>query len=250
MAITATTQFANPDPGIKFTTQQDEIDLLNSLVTTTIDTDVNTFVYGSTTPAVEDQDKPWFRLNASGTPDSIYIYANGFWVKMPPSPGAEWGLYFGNPVVDFDGDGRGLKGVGPVAKTYYGWQLMNGKNGVANWSDRFIIGGRMDNVGITGYSGAWRTNVTGSPLVVGGVTEITLDENTTYQPAENAILSAKYSADGNAQGGSLWGDTNGSSDFDVKAAVAGNTTPDSISVVNPFYAAAYIQFVGYDIPGY
>lgn len=37
--------------------------------------------FGSTTPAAADQSKPWFRTNADGTPDGLYTYSGGYWLK-------------------------------------------------------------------------------------------------------------------------------------------------------------------------
>ena len=37
--------------------------------------------FGSTTPAAEDQDKPWVRTLVDGSPDRLYIYFNGNWVS-------------------------------------------------------------------------------------------------------------------------------------------------------------------------
>lgn len=41
---------------------------------------LNVFNYGSSTPAPADQDKPWRRLNADGTPDKWYDYSGGGWI--------------------------------------------------------------------------------------------------------------------------------------------------------------------------
>lgn len=44
--------------------------------------------FGSTTPVAEDQDKPWFRTNADGTPDKFYSYSSGNWLALHPiAPG-------------------------------------------------------------------------------------------------------------------------------------------------------------------
>lgn len=250
MAIPVTVSFANPDPGIKFTTQQDEIDLLNNLVTAEIAEDITPYIKGSTTPAVEDQDKVWYRLNANGGPNGTYTFYKGLWVRIPPIPANKISIYYGDPTVDFDGTGKGVAGAGPVAQDYMGWALANGNNGTANFSDRFLIGARMDNVGITGWDAGtqtWRTNIGGLSQASGGAATITTDVNTTYRSARAAAKSAKYSASGNVQGGALWGDPNGSTDFNILEADVGNVTPLPISVVNPFYAVAFIGFIGYDV---
>lgn len=42
-------------------------------------------IISETTPGVDDQDKPWLKLNADGTPDRIYRYANGYWLSKHPA---------------------------------------------------------------------------------------------------------------------------------------------------------------------
>lgn len=50
----------------------------------TLELDGQTFFnFGSSTPSVDDQDKPWLRLNAfSGYPQGTYAYTNGAWTKF------------------------------------------------------------------------------------------------------------------------------------------------------------------------
>ena len=249
MSISAVTSIASIDPTVKFTTPQAYIDQLNNLVTTTIDDTITPYILGSATPGVDDQDKVWHRTDSAGRFLGTYIFYNGFWVLPAPPLGARIGMWSGDPTDAsmWDANGKGLPGAGPIANDTYGWQIANGHNGTANLSDQFIIGARMDNVGITGWDAGtqlWRTNVTGAPLTQGGVAEITTDATNTYRPATNAITSAKYSADGNVQGGALWGDVNGSTDFTIQAADAGQLAPDAISTVPPFYALAFIAYIG------
>lgn len=244
MSISAPVTFDSPDPTLKFTTISALITLLNQLANNVVLPDLNVYVISSTVPGVNDQGKAWVRLDVSGSPQGTYVYKGGFWIREPPTIGGRVAFYIGNPTVDFDDTGKGLKGPGPVAADAYGWALMNGNNGTANLSDKFVVAGRMDNVGITGYSGGWRTNVTGAPLGTGGAAEVTLTSDQVPITAKNAIKSAKYSADGNVQGGALWGDPNGSTDFEILAADAGNDAPDPVPTVPPFYAFALIQFIG------
>lgn len=41
---------------------------------------------GSSTPAAEDRDKPWFRTNSDGTDDGVWTFYNGFWIQKHPLP--------------------------------------------------------------------------------------------------------------------------------------------------------------------
>lgn len=52
--------------------------------------------YGSPTPDVDQQQFPWFRLNSDGTPDALYSYYNGNWVRAHPVPPQDAGLVFYN----------------------------------------------------------------------------------------------------------------------------------------------------------
>lgn len=70
----------------------------------------STFNFGPTTPAPDDQDKPWFRTNADGTPDRLYVYSGGSWVAKHAIPaGAVW-LYEGSEgsIPTFDGGEAGV----------------------------------------------------------------------------------------------------------------------------------------------
>jgi hypothetical protein len=253
MSIEVDTSFGNPDPALKFTTLQNLVTLLNQLVSSTIATVLTPYVLSSSTPSVQDQDKIWHRLDMAGRYVGVYKFYAGLWVPPTPPPGSRIGLFAGDPTTNFDATGKGLPGPGPVAMDYWGWALNNGQNGTANLSDRFIICARVDNSGITGWDSGtqlWRTNITGAPLTEGGSATITLDAATTFQPATTATTAAHYMADGNTRdaGGGMWGHDAGDgtgAPFDLIPADPGNTAPDPISVVNPFYAVAYISWIGY-----
>lgn len=244
MSIPAVTNFADADPDAKLTTLQALIVVLRGLVSTVLPDDLMPYVIGSSIPSVDDQGKPWIRIAGDGTPFGTYVYKSGFWIREGPLLGARIGIYAGNPAIDFDGTGRGLKGVGPIAADAYGWALMNGQNGTGDISDKFIIAAHMSDLSV-GYSSGWRTNVTGVTTGSAGASEVTLTADQVYRSAQNAIRAAKYQADGNTPSGDLYGVTNGSTDFDILAADAGNTTPDPVPTVPPFYALAYVQFIGY-----
>ncbi len=116
---------------------------------------------------------------------------------------------------------------------------MNGNNGTQNWSNRFLIGGGMDNDGIIGFGGGnWRTNIDGEEEATGGEAEITLDADNTYFAG---IDVGRHEADGSTSddAGPLYGTGTGTT------LGTPNTEPLAISVVPPFVAVAWIQFIGY-----
>lgn len=254
MGLPITVTFANPDPGILFTTQQAEVDMLNSLVTAETDDDVTPYIVSSSTPGVDDQDKVWHRLNANGAPLGTYVFYNGIWVKEYPNVGGRISFFSGDPTAWFDANGLGLRTIaGNIMADYYGWQIANGQNGTANLSDQFIIGARMDNSGITGYdtvTDLWRTNIRGLAETQGGVPTITLDQYNTYRPAVGAKSVGLFDATDLARqdSGQLYGTVNDPSNPQTVFTEAdlGNTSPPEISVVNPFYAMAIIAWVDYD----
>jgi hypothetical protein len=243
MSIPIQTTFAQPDPALKFTTLTALIQILNQLVQSQAPEDVTPYIIGSAVPDVDDQDKVWIRKTTLGAPAGTYVFHSGVWVREQPSPSGLIGPFSGNPTLYFGGNGKGLKGPGPIAGDYWGWALMDGQDGRANLSDRFIVGGRMDNVGITGFSGgAWRSNVTGTPLQTGGAAEVTLDADTSFS---SDLTVGLHDATGETldDAGKLYGKVgDGSSNLDV---ITGNDSPDPIKIVPPFFALAWIQFIGY-----
>lgn len=243
MSIPATTNFAAPDPNIPFTDITDLVTLFNTLVATVLPNDLTPYIIGDTIPAVDDQDKAWVKLDSSGRPLGTFVFYSGAWVREAPPVGARLGYFSGDPTGAFDVTGLGLPDT-----DYFGWALANGNNGTANLTDRFIIVGQVDNSDITGYSGGvWRTNINGSAENTGGVADITLDGTNTYRPAFSRIAFDHMKADGNARDptGALWGDLGGGDDTTLIAADAGNLTPPAIPTVPPFFALAFIAWIGY-----
>lgn len=245
MSIPVVGGFGTPDPEAAPTTLTQLITQLNALLTLSINETITPYILGNDVPSVDDQDKVWYRIDDMGRPFGAYVFWNGFWVLPPPPLAAQIGFWAGDPTINFDANGTGLAGPGPVANDTFGWQIMNGFNGTANMSDRFVVCGRVDNFGITGWDPltGWLTNVTGEPLGVGGEATITLDQDTTYQPPADAVTIGQHDATGSAGGGGpLYGS---GADFTLIEAVTGNETPDAISVVNPFMALAMLQWIGY-----
>lgn len=79
---------------------------LVGLVTANLNGALNTFNYGSSTPAPADQDKPWLKLDTSGYPDGQYwVYKGGFWLKKHPMAPGLISLYAGDLATldTFDG---------------------------------------------------------------------------------------------------------------------------------------------------
>lgn len=240
MSLTATLTFAAPDPDAAPLTLTQLVAVLNTLATIDIPGTLTPYIVSITKPAVDDQDKIWHKIDAVGRPLGTFKFYNGLWRQEYTGIIGEVKMYAGDPTVDFDSTGLGLRG-----KRWDGWALANGNNATANLSNRFIVAGAIDNVGITGYNGVWRTNVAGGALNEGGRTSFTSDANNTYYPPTTATQLRLFTADGNVPTGSgdLYGVGGGSI---VTPATVGNTSPPAIPIIPPFYALAYVGFVGYE----
>lgn len=105
---------------------------LVSLLSAELTGSASTFSFGSSTPAPEDQDKPWFRTNTDGSPDRWYVFANGAWLSRHPMEPGSVIMYQGTEasIETFDGGEAGVVTAtsGPM------WAK------VADFNGRFPIG--------------------------------------------------------------------------------------------------------------
>lgn len=80
-------------------------------LTVTLPGSFSLFNFGNDQPAVEDRDKPWFRLNADGSPDKWWVWFNGIWVNRHPIEASDLSLrlYRGDAasVDTYDGGSAG-----------------------------------------------------------------------------------------------------------------------------------------------
>lgn len=238
------TQFANPDPNAAPLNVTQLVQLLNALVSSAIQGSYIPYVISADTPGADDHDKAWIKLSSTGIPLGTFIWYNGAWRRIYNGMIGEIRGYSGNPATDFDTDG-----LGNIGGNYDGWHLCNGKNGVIDLSDKFIIGGHMSDLTI-GYSAGWQTNVEGSTKKTGGNAAVTLDAAHTYMPDIPAVRARLWSATGNApqpHTGDLWGvkSSTDSENDNIAPAITGNTSPTAVDIVNPYLALAWITFVGY-----
>lgn len=238
--------FANAAPEDCPLTFTDLIALLNTLISGELDGEFVPYVTGASQPSVDDQDKVWHRVDANGRPIGTYVFYSGTWRKQYSVPIGTIAMYSGDPDVDFAGAGH----AGTVGGEWDGWQLCSGENGSPNLSDKFVVGAKMDDlaVGYPNGDGPWKTGVSGTTTQEGaGVHEITLDAANTYRPAEPGITLGHWGADGNtpAGAGGLIGSAGGGADFSLIDADPGNPTPPAIPTLPPWYALAFVKFIGY-----
>lgn len=165
MSFPITITFANPPEGTCPATFADAVVLLQALVGGEVTTTFTPYVLGANTPAVEDQDKAWIRLDAAGRPLGTFVFYAGNWRRQYTGKVKEITWFSGDPNTYFDGTGKGL-----ATAEWDGWALCNGANGTPNMTDRFIASAHMDNSGgHDAYDGQWKTLWNGSMFNTGGI---------------------------------------------------------------------------------
>lgn len=242
MAIDVLILFDNPDPGDCPTTFQENIDLLNELVSGSIVANITPYIRQTATPTVDQQNLVWHKIDVDGRPIGTFVFYSGAWRREYSGRQDEIRYFMGDPGVHFESNGRGI-----VGGEWDGFALCNGSNGTPNLTDKFIVGAKMDDLG-AGYptGGPWKSTVSGSAEQSGGVNEITLDNDNTYRPTSAGLTVGLHTATGNApgSGGPLYG-SNLTYPLALIAADAGNTDPDEIPTLPPYYALAITKWVGY-----
>lgn len=240
MSLDVDIDIANPDPGDAPETLTELIVLLRTLITAEVPGSFLPYVTGSATPDVSDQDKVWHRTDGGGRPMGTYVYYSGAWRRQYIGNPNQIVMYNGDPSVDF----AGTDGLGTEGGDWDGWALCNGDNGTPDLSDKFIVASHMSDMTIGYAGGAHKTSVSGVTTQDGGAAEVTLTEDNTYRPARAAVTVGKWEADGNTPnvGGTLWGS---GSNQELLAADAGNTAPDALPTLPPYYALAFAKWVGY-----
>lgn len=78
--------------------------------------------YGTSTPAVNDRDKPWYRLNPDGSPDGWYSFFNGSWKRPHTLSTGITTLWTGNAALIDTLDG-GSAGVVTIQSGPF-WQIV------------------------------------------------------------------------------------------------------------------------------
>lgn len=242
MAIDVEIVFANAAPEDCPTTWQESIDLLNESVSGSIVANIVPYVRQTETPGVDQQSLVWHKIDVDGRPIGTFHFYSGAWRREYSGRQDEIRYFMGDPNVHFESGGRGI-----VSGEWDGFALCNGSNGTPNLSDKFIVGAKMDDLGI-GYptNGPWKTNVTGSAEQTGGVNEITLTDATTFRAAKAAVTLFRRTATGetpNASAG-LFG-LGPLGETVIVPEDLGNDPPDAIPTLPPFYALAICKWIGY-----
>lgn len=97
--------------GICFQSEQERFNTFISFTSAEVPDEFTSFNVGTSSPAVDDQDKPWLKLNSDGSPDNTYTFAFGAWVATywPPASSEIRMLWSGTEVAlqTFDGGSVG-----------------------------------------------------------------------------------------------------------------------------------------------
>jgi len=235
-----------PDPSWHPQTFTDACAFLDQLITAALNGPYIPYIISSSTPAVENQDKVWFKLDSSGRPLGYYFYYSGNWRRAYTGLPTEIRIFSGDPTLYFDTTGRGI-----VGGDWDGWAFMDGRNGTTDISDHFIIVGHLnESGGVPKFDSGWQTNVTGTVLNHGGSPVNTLHPDKIPIEAKDALVVDKWKADGNARDdtGQLFGaHSTGTADTGRVTLIPAVEAQEAsaFSIVPPFFAAAYCKFVGY-----
>lgn len=242
MSLPVTTHFGNPPVDANPQTITQLVALLNTLVSSSMAGTFTPYIMQFATPATDDQDKLWARLDGSGRLMGLFKYYSGAWRRQFTGRPSQMALFNGNPATYFDGTGLGI-----VSGEWDGWALANGANGTPNLSDRFLVIGKIDDSsGFNEGTGHWETHASGTNHPTGGTATITLTDATTYQIPRSEIVVGRESADGNApnSGGGLYGSNISAGSINLQDADVGNLTPTAIPILPPYYAMAICLWVG------
>lgn len=253
MITIPTLQFGNPDPAACPTTLTQLVTMLNALAQAQTITNFAPYILSQNTPAVDDQDKLWYRLDNLGRPIGLFVFYSGVWRRQYSGLLGEVKYYSGDPATDFD-----AAGLGNVGGTWDGWHLANGAGGTMNLSNGFIVGANMDSLGGGGqYSSGWQTFVDGALKKTGGSKDHTI---VMHELPNMRVRVTGFAAQANGNNSPaepiIDDDYNQSKPRSKTIANFGadpipenpETTPTpqlAMATVPPFYALAVVQFVGY-----
>jgi len=195
------------------------------------DPDYVLLVKGPNTPQAQDQNKIWLKTDSVGRPLGLFVMYNGRWRQVATGNPAQITMYAGDWATYFDGSGLGY-----ATLPWDGWAIANGNNGTINLTNKFIVPGyRCDGWYL------WVTNVDGYDAYTGG--RATFQIQLTNLPSMTITLNTR---DG-FQGGNMTGVTGYGDQHDAvwTYPLSGTGAQAPISLIPPYIALGFAQFVGY-----
>jgi hypothetical protein len=244
------------------------------------------YIIGPDEPSPEDHDKLWIQTDSTSRPIAAKLFTNGAWRRIYNGMLGEIRGFTGEPGYGpaypphfFNESGRGNIG-GP----YDGWAICNGQNGTPDLSDQFLIGAHLNkHDSHPAYKdGHWVTFIpgegteAGQELPTGGafsemIMPINLPplDNSLPDPITNVlpevglyITGREYKIDAthtdvlpliddNYAGGDPPTGPGSHTQLLVKYGADPRANPPrpqrKLPVTPPFYALAWITFIGYGI---
>lgn len=231
-------------------------------------------------PGPEHRDTLWVVLDSVQRPVALKKWYNGHWRRVYNGMAGEIRGFTGSPGYGpapslFDVNGRGNIGL-----EYDGWHICNGKDGVVDFSDKFIIGAHMNkspNNTHADYDNGWQTwlpklDGTGDTNFKTGGKTTNMIQMKNLPPLDNSIGHTNPETNQPETTG-LWingkgwkddathqtaqpivdinyGNTRDHAFLLTKYGADPNANPaipqEEFPVMPPFYAMAWITFVGYE----
>lgn len=187
-------------------------------------------VKGPNTPQLQDNNKLWIKTDSVGRPLGLFVMYNGVWRQIATGNPQQVTMFAGDWSLYFDTTGLSMSG-----QPWDGWAIANGNNGTVDLTNQFVIPGYQ----VT--NGQWVTNITGTDLNSGGVSQFQI------ALANLPPLSITVNADnGFGSGGGWFAATfpdQGAGQWIY--AVAGTGSNTAVSLLPPFIALGFLQYVGY-----
>lgn len=187
--------------------------------------------FGPDTPPPENQDRPWFRTEASGRAIGPYSFFNGSWKRAAGIP-VQSIISYSGPSSVFDGTGKGTAGTQAD-----GFNLCNSQNGTPDLRNRFVIGA-------SSTTSPWTSTVSILPLATGGASSVTIRKENLPELTFTLPIGA-------ADGGNdrfVFGNATAGGTYERSIPGTGNGASGSgdpgvpISILPPYYALAFIQY--------
>ncbi len=188
------------------------------------------FVSQASSPGLDETDRIWSLVSATGVPLFDLVYYNNEWRRYPTVPIQAEVYFSGDPSLYFDL----VTNFGIHGGQWDGWQIQ-----YSNKASFPVIA--------TSYAASgWVINYFAALQNTGGVQTITTDAINTFRPSTPIVSTYKH-ARGNPGDGNfiLWGDaTVGLTTEVIIPPDTGNEAPPPIPIFPTFVAKALVRYIG------
>ena len=133
---------------------------------------------------------------------------------------------------------------GAIGSIPSGWYLCDGTNGTPNLTDRFVVGaGASYSVGGTGGANSVTLTTSNMPAHTHTATSVVTDPGHFHTTSFGGRLTFGTTSgpDAGASSGNASSTNSATTGISVATTIASNGSGTSFSVLNPYYALAYIQ---------